>query len=306
MSDVAAQFLEASVRSAMPLAIAALGEMIVERSGIINIGLEGAIIAGAFGALVGAGVGGVGAGFAVAVGAGLLTTLLFALFVLALRSDQIITGTAITLFALGLTGWLYRTLFGASGAALSIPTAGPLAIPGLAALPIVGRALFAQPAVTYLVYALVPLLAWGLARTHAGLALRAVGENPAAAEAAGVSVRRVRFVALLAGGALGGLSGGALVLAQAGTFAEQMSAGRGFIAIAIVALGRWSPGGVALAALLFGAGSALQYLFQAMSWDLPYQAFLALPYLLTLVALAGARGKGRAPAALAAREFERA
>jgi simple sugar transport system permease protein len=179
-------------------------------------------------------------------------------------------------------------------------------IPGLAGLPLVGRALFAQPAVTYLVYALVPLLAWGLARTHAGLALRAVGENPAAAEAAGVPVRRVRFVALLLGGALGGLSGGALVLAQAGTFAEQMSAGRGFIAIAIVALGRWSPGGVALAALLFGAGSALQYLFQAMSWDLPYQAFLALPYLLTLAALAGARGTARAPAALAAREFERA
>jgi simple sugar transport system permease protein len=135
-------------------------------------------------------------------------------------------------------------------------------------------------------------------RTHAGLALRAVGENPAAAHAAGVSAKRVRVAAILAGGVLGGLGGGTLVLAQTGTFAEGMSAGRGFIAIAIVALGRWHPVGVGLAALVFGTASAVQYLFQSMGWNVPYQLFLALPYALTLLALGGLAGRAAAPAAL--------
>jgi simple sugar transport system permease protein len=152
--------------------------------------------------------------------------------------------------------------------------------------------------VTYFVYLLAPALAWWLGHTHAGLALRAIGERPDAAEAAGVRVSRMRVLAVLAGGALGGLAGGTLVLAQAGTFAENMSAGRGFIAIAIVVLGRWRPLGVALGALLFGAASALQFAFQAMGWNVPYQVFLVVPYLLTLAALAGAVGRARAPAAL--------
>jgi simple sugar transport system permease protein len=137
-----------------------------------------------------------------------------------------------------------------------------------------------------------------LYRTGAGLSLRAVGERPAAAIAAGVSPMRQQLLAVLFGGALGGLAGGSLVLAQVGTFAEGMSAGRGFIAIAIVALGRWHPAGVALAALLFGGANALQFVFQAMGWDLPYQIFLALPYVVTLFALAGAVGRQAAPAAL--------
>jgi simple sugar transport system permease protein len=165
----------------------------------------------------------------------------------------------------------------------------------------VGRAIFAQPVTTYAVYVGVPALWWWLYRTHGGLALRAVGENPAAAIAAGVAPARTQYLALLTGGVLGGLAGGTLVLAQVGTFAEGMSAGRGFIAIAVVALGRWHPVGVALAALLFGAASALQFLFQAMGWTVPYQLFLALPYLATLLALAGAAGRSAAPAALGRR-----
>jgi ABC-type uncharacterized transport system permease subunit len=294
-------FLESAIRTATPLAIAALGEAVVERAGVINIGLEGAIIAGAFGALVGAGVAGTGGGFAAAALAGVAVAALFALFAVALRADQIITGTAITLFAMGLTGTLYRTLYGDTGAALSTPTSAPHALPGLSALPVVGPALFTQPPITYALYLAVPLVWWWMARTHAGLALRAVGERPAAAVAAGIRPRRVQLAAVLFGGALGGLSGGTLVLAQAGTFAEGMSAGRGFIAIAVVVLGRWHPVGVALAALLFGAASALQYLFQAMGWALPYQLFLALPYVLTLLVLAGAAGRSMAPAALGSR-----
>jgi simple sugar transport system permease protein len=135
-------------------------------------------------------------------------------------------------------------------------------------------------------------------RTHAGLALRAIGEDPEAAAAAGVPVRSVRFLAVLFGGVMGGVAGGMLVLTQAGTFVEGMSAGRGFVAIAIVVLGRWEPLGVAIAALVFGAASALQYLFQATGIALPYQLFLAFPYLLTLAALAGVAGRVTAPAAL--------
>jgi len=298
-------FLESTVRTATPLALAALGESVVERSGVINIGLEGAILAGAFGALVGAGTGSVAAGFAAAAAAGAATAAVFALFAVGLRADQIITGTAVTLLAAGLTGALYRGLYGAGGAALTIPTTGAWPVPGLAALPVVGGALFAQPVPTYALYALIPALWWWMYRTHAGLALRAVGENPQAASVAGLRPRRIRALAVLFGGVMGGLSGGTLVLAQAGTFAEGMSAGRGFIAIAIVVLGRWRPLGVALAALLFGAASALQFLFQAMGWAVPYQLFLALPYVLTLLVLAGGartlratRAAHSAPAAL--------
>lgn len=298
MSDIIAPFLAATVRTAVPLALAATGELLVERAGLINIGLEGAVLAGAFGALLGASAGGVAAGFGAALGAGVLVAAIFALCVILLRTDQIIAGTALTLLSVGATGTLYRTLFGSTGAALGIPTSAPMSIPWLSAIPVVGAALFSQPPVTYVAYLLPLLLAWWLSRTHAGLALRAVGERPEAAEAAGIRVDRIRTAAILAGGALGGLAGGTLVLAQAGTFAEGMSAGRGYIAIAIVVLGRWTPIGVAGGAMLFGAASALQFAFQAMGWKAPYQLFLVAPYVLTLGALAGAVGRARAPAAL--------
>lgn len=299
MSSPATAFLEATVRTATPLALAALGEVVVERGGILNIGLEGVVLAGAFGALVGATNGGIIGGYAAAIGSGVALALLFALFAVAFRADQIITGTAITLLALGLTGTLYRALYGAAGAALSIPTSRRVAIPWLSSLPEVGLGFFYQPIVTYVVYALVPAISWWMFRTHGGLALRAIGEAPSAAAAAGIRVARVRWRAIAFGGATGGLAGGTLVLAQAGTFAEGMSAGRGFIAIAIVVVGRWKPVGVALAALLFGAASALQFLLQALGLALPYQLFLGLPYVLTLAVLAGVAGRVRAPAALA-------
>lgn len=296
--EVIAPFLAATVRTATPLALAALGEALVERVGIINIGLEGAILAGAFGALVGATAGGLAIGYVAAIGGGLLISAVFAACVVALRTDQIITGTAITLLSVGATGTLYAAMYGSSGAALTLPTSAPVPIPGLSSIPVVGAAFFAQPPVTYAVYVLAPFLAWWLMHTHAGLALRAIGEQPSAAAAAGIRVDRLRVLAVLTGGALGGLAGGTLVLAQAGTFAENMSSGRGFIAIAIVVLGRWRPMGVALAALLFGAASALQFAFQAMAWNAPYQLFLVMPYLLTLAALTGVAGRARAPAAL--------
>jgi ABC-type uncharacterized transport system permease subunit len=294
-------FLESGVRFATPLAYAALGELVAERAGVINIGLEGAIISGAFGALVFAGSGGVALGFAGGALAGVLIAAVFAMFVVTLRTDQIIAGTAMSMLGLGLTGTLYRTMYGTSGASLHTPTIAPEAVPGLSAIPILGPALFNQPVITYALYAIVPALAWWFYRSAAGLALRAVGEHPEAARAAGISPDRVQWAAILFGGAMGGIAGATLVLAQVGTFAEGMSAGRGFIAIAIVVLGRWTPFGVAGAALVFGTASALQTLAQTTGWAMPYQLPLAFPYILTLVLLASTRARSAAPAALGQR-----
>lgn len=301
VEGVASAFTQAMIRTATPLFLAASGELLIERAGLINIGLEGVILSGAFGALVGAThwAGEPVVGYAIAALAGVLVMLIFATATLGMGADQIITGTALTLLALGVTGTLYRTIYGAAGVILNIRTSARVSIPVLSQIPVIGEALFSQPLVTYFAYCVVPLLWWFLSRTHAGLALRAIGESPVAAIAAGVPVQRFQFIACLVAGALGGIAGGVLVLAQAGTFVEAMSAGRGFIAIAIVVLGRWHPLGVALAALLFAATTSLQYLAQAMGLDVPYQLILALPYVLTLGALAGIGGRARPPARLA-------
>lgn len=296
--DLTTALLEATVRAATPLALAALGEVLIERSGVINIGLEGSVLAGAFGAAVMGQALGADAGILGGAIAGALIGALFAVFAVSLRINQVIAGTAMTLLALGLTGSLSRTLFGQRGIALTLPTLSATEIPGLRSLPIVGGALFAQPYVVYL--ALLGTLAmhlW-LGRTHAGLALRAVGESRFAAIAAGIDPDRVRWFAILVGCALAGISGAVLVLAQSGTFVEGMSAGRGYIAIAIVALGRWRPLRVLLGACLFGASMALQFTAQALDWRLPYQLFLAAPYLVTLAVLVVSARGSVPPAAL--------
>jgi simple sugar transport system permease protein len=271
---------------------------VAERAGVINLGMEGSIIAGCLGGAAAAALWGSGAGYVGAGLAGVLLAAIFALFVVRIGSDQIIAGTAITVLGLGVTGTLFHAAPTLVGAGTTLPTTGPVAIPVLSTLPIIGRALFTQPLPTYALYVLVPLLAWWLQRTHAGLALRAVGESPEAAAAAGVASGRVRTAAIAFSGLMGGLCGGTLVLAQVGSFNENMSAGRGFIAIAIVVLGRWTPWGTAGAALVFGGAFALQYLAQSLGLTWPYQVFLAMPYLLTLLLLATLRGRARSPAHL--------
>lgn len=297
--ELAAGFLAAAVRVATPLLLAAIGETVAERAGVINLGIEGMMLAGALAAALGASAVGPWTGVAAGAGAGLLLAALFAAVVVGARGDQIITGTAVTIGAVGLTGMIYRRAYGTGGAGLDLPTLAPISIPGLGHLPVLGPGLFAQPAPTYLAYVALPIVWWALFRTRAGLALRATGESEAMARAAGVRTARVRVLATLIGGGFAGLAGATLVLAQVGTFAEKMTAGRGFIAIAIVVLGRWHPAGVGLAALLFGAATALQFLFQTLGWDVPYQLFLMLPYGLTLLALAGLVGRVRPPAGLA-------
>lgn len=293
-------FGAATVRVATPLALAALGETISERGGVLNLGIEGSMLAGALGAAIGAIEGGPLAGVALGAASGMVASLVLALAAVVGRADQIISGTAVTLGAIGLTGMIAQQAFGTAGAALSVPTLPPVAIPGLAGIPIIGPVLFEQSLLSYLTAVLAAVVAWLLFRTRFGLELRASGEAPASAAASGVRVTLVRSLGVVIGGALAGLGGASLVLAQVGTFTERMTAGRGFIAIAIVVLGRWHPLGAVLAALLFGAATALQFLFQASGTTIvPYQVLLALPYLLALAVLATAVGRSRAPAALA-------
>jgi simple sugar transport system permease protein len=299
---VTSDVLAAAVGIATPLALAATGETVAERSGVVNLGVEGAMLFGALGGAIGATLGGPATGLALGVAAGILVAALFAAVAIGAGADQIITGTAVTLASVGLTGTIYRQYYGPGGVGLSIPTLSPLPIPGLAGLPLIGGALFNQPVTTYLMALATPLTWWLLFRTRAGLGLRAAGEDAVAARAAGIPVRLTRMVAVLVGGAFAGAAGATLVLSQVGTFTERMTAGRGFVAIAIVVLGRWNPVGAVLAALLFGLATAMQFAFQAAGLKVPYQLFLMLPYLLTLLALAGVVGRVKAPGELGKNE----
>ena len=291
-------FLAAAVRVATPLLIAALGETVTERAGVINLGLEGAMLAGALTSALAAVAGGPWQGLALAVVAGALVSALLGAVVVFAGANQIIAGTAVTLASVGLTGAVHRAWVAGGTAAPVVPTLAPVPIPLLAELPLAGSALFTQPVPTYVGLVLVPVLWWALFRTRGGLALRATGESAPMARAAGARIRLIRMVATVFGGALAGLAGASLVLGQVGSFAERMTAGRGYLAIAIVVLGRWHPAGVALAALVFGAATALQFVFQSLGLDVPYQLFLVLPYVLTLLALAGAVGRAQPPADL--------
>ncbi|MDA1081937.1 MAG: ABC transporter permease [Gemmatimonadetes bacterium] len=291
-------FLEAVVRGATPLAFAALGELVAERSGVINLGLEGAIVCGALASLVATVAFGPSAGLLAGGSAGLCIGLIFAFFVLVLRAQQIIVGAAVSILGLGLSATVHRALTGGGASAIHVATLPELRIPFLADIPIIGPALFSQSLPTYILYALFPLVAYALYRTIGGVVLRAAGEHPPAVIAAGHSPAKVQFMALCVCGFLAGVGGATLVVAQTGTFSDGMSAGRGFIAVAVVALGRWRPVGVLLGVLLFGSASALQFLAQSLGWNVPYNIVLAAPYVLTLLAMAALRGSGSAPAAL--------
>lgn len=298
-SALAAALLDSTVTMSVPLLLAALGEVVAERSGILNIGVEGILLAGAFAAMAVCHLtGSPWLGVVGAWGIGLLLAGLFGSVTIYGNTNQVVAGVALNLMAAGLTGVLYRAMFGVTGTALSVAALPKVAIPGLSALPIVGPALFSETALGYLTFCSVFAVWYGLYRTIPGLKLRMVGENPRAAAAQGVDVRVTQLVATLIGGWFAATAGAFLVVAYTRTFVEGMSAGRGFIALGIVIFGRWNPLGAAAASLVFGFATALQFHAQAQNSVVPYQALLALPYLLTLAVLASAKARTRAPAAL--------
>jgi len=297
--DLAAALALAAVAMAVPLMYAALGELIAEKAGVVNIGLEGLLLIGAFTAFaVAHTTGSNSAAVAATLTVGAAVGVAFAVLVVSRNANQIVVGTALNLFAVGVTATAYRALFGVTGTVLVVESSARLALPGLSDIPLIGPALFRQTPLGYACFALVPACAFLLRRTRVGLQLRMVGENPRAAAIQGIAVDKIRILALAACGAIASAGGAFLALDYTHTFVEGMSSGRGFIALAIVILGRRHASGILAASLLFGLATALQFHFQALDFDIPFQFFLVLPYVATLLLLALSAGDTNAPAGL--------
>ena len=277
----------AAVRIASPLIFATLGELICEKAGVLNLGIEGIMTVGAFaGWLVVYFGADLWVGVAVAALAGALFGLLLGFLVVPLGLSQHVTGIGLTLLATSLTYYTYRLVFPEVTSPPKIEPFAPVAIPGLSDIPIVGEALFQQTPLTYLAFIAVAFVAYVLYRTPAGLAVRSVGENPAAAEAQGINVTWVRLSAVACGSALMGIGGAFLTLSAFNSFFFDMINGRGWICIALVVFGSWRPGKALLGAVLFAAFDAYQLRLQQLAGAfLPYQLFLMLPYVLSILAL---------------------
>lgn len=291
-------FLAAAVRMAVPLAYAGLGEVISEKAGIINIGMEGVMLSGAFFSFVGAFYSGnMAVGFLCGMAGGVLVSTIHSILCIKLAQNQSVSGIAINIFVLGVTSFLYK-LMSSGQSYQQIEPLTRIRIPVLADIPVIGTALFHQDLLTYVIYILIVAVTFFYKKTSLGLSFAAVGENQRAADAAGIPVHLYQYLAMLANGLLGGLGGACLVLVQVGNFSENMTSGRGYIALAAVILGRYMPGGMMGAALLFGGANALQIRLQALGVPLPSQALSMLPYVITLVALLGSVGRGNAPESL--------
>lgn len=287
--------LAAMLRIATPILWAGLGETLTERAGVLNLGIEGIMLIGAILGFVAAYLSGsLWVGLLAAMLLGMLAGLLMGLLAVTLGLNQHVSGLGVTLLCSGLALFTFRVLFKGTASAPKIETFPQLSFPSLGVV----APVFEQYGLTYLAFALVPIVWWLLHRTTFGLWIRAVGENPEAADTAGVNVARVRYIALALGGALMGAGGAFLSLAQLGSATFGMVAGRGWVAIALVILGNWQPGKVLLGALLFGFVEALQLRLRAVGVQVPYQFLLALPYLVTIAALALAGRNAAYPGAL--------
>jgi general nucleoside transport system permease protein len=290
--------LAAMLRYATPLLFAALGGLFSERSGVINIGLEGMLLMGAFWGLWGAvETGSWVIGLVIGMLSGIALALLHALFSVTFRADQIVSGFAMNFLALGITGFFFVSIYGTEGTPDNVPRAPDVTIPLLEDIPFIGDVIGRMSILIWLGL-LTVLLTWIVVfRTPMGLRLRSVGENPLAAQTAGVSPVRVRYVAVAISGMLAAIGGAYLSIGFVGSFGENMTAGRGYIALAVLICGRWMPTGALVFACLFGFFSALAQRLPVFS-ESAATLFQALPYLITLIAVAGVVGKSIPPAAV--------
>jgi simple sugar transport system permease protein len=286
----------AMLRYATPLLLAALGGIISERSGVINIGLEGMMLMGAYFGIWGADVFGSWViGCLVAMLAGALMALVHAVFSIHLRANQVVSGTGVNFLALGITGYFFIAHYGSNGTPSNISQVPNVKLPLIQHVGFFGPAIGNTNLLTWIALALVPLLTVFLFRTRWGLRLRAVGEKPRAADTVGLPVQRTRYFAVVASGVLAALGGAYLSVAFVGSFNQNMTEGRGFIALAAVIFGKWRPAGALIATLLFGFASALADRLPTFS-QTEGTLFQTLPYLLTLIAVAGVIGRSRGPA----------
>jgi simple sugar transport system permease protein len=284
-------WLSASLRLAGPVLLAALGETFAEQSGVLNVGIEGTILLGALASFLFTYYTGklwLSVLFAVLVG--VTANIFLAWMYVSVRASQVVAGLVFNVLALGVVSTVYRKALGNSAVPESIAMFQPVHIRWIGDLPIIGPVFFGQSVLFYLTIGLAFVAHFVLFRTNFGLALRASGENPAAADSAGISVRRMRYSGTLISGAAAGMAGAYLVLAQLGVFRESIVSGQGFIALGIVIFGRWHPLKATVAALVFGACDALQLSLQIFGTHVPPQLLLALPYIVTILAISGLFG----------------
>lgn len=290
--------LAGAIRMSMPILLPALGEIFTQRSGILNLGLEGIMLMGALAGFAGTFFSqNLWVGLLAAVITGILFSLIMGFLSITVKANQVIAGTAITILGTGLSTFLFREMFGIQKLPPQIESFPPLEIPLLSHIPFLGPVLFNHNAMIYLTLILVLFTAFVLEKTPFGLQVRAVGENPRAADSKGINVALVRYLCVMIGGAFAGLGGAFLSIGFMNTFIDGMVAGRGFIAVAVVIFARWNPYRALGAALLFGGASALQMRLQAIGVPIPHQFLLALPYVLTILVLLSVSKKAEFPAA---------
>lgn len=297
--ELVTSLLASTVEFSTPILLAALGEVLTERSGVMNLGIEGIMLIGAFcgfwGALT---TGNPWFGILIALIAGALVGVLKAFFSITLKANQVIAGLAIWILGIGLSTYLSRTVLGITPGTIMIPGLEKAPIPLLSNIPFIGKIFFNHNVLVYLTLLLVPILHFILFKTTIGLKIRAVGENPRVADTLGVNVFLIRYLCTIIGAALMGVAGSYLTLGRLFTWVEEVTAGRGWLALAIVFFSKRYPFKALLGAWLFGAAYALQYHLQAMNIGIPYQFLLMLPYIVTIITLLGIIGREEAPAAL--------
>ncbi|KAA5607591.1 ABC transporter permease [Roseospira marina] len=279
--DAIVALLVATIRAATPLALAAVGELVTEKSGVLNLGVEGMMLVGAVAAFATAvATGSLALALLAAIIAGMLVALLFAVMTLSLMSNQVATGLALTIFGIGLSAFVGKDFIG-----IPIESLESVYVPWLSDLPLVGPVLFSQDPLVYASVALTFAVSWFLYRTRPGLVVRAVGENHSAAHAIGYPVIGIRYLCVLFGGAMSGLAGAYLSLAYTPMWVENMTAGRGWIALALVVFATWKPGRVLLGAYLFGGVTIIQLHAQGLGVEVSSHILSMLPYLATIVVL---------------------
>jgi ABC-type uncharacterized transport system permease subunit len=295
---MAPEFIRAALIAATPLLLAALGGLMSELSGVLNMALESMMLIGAFvGYAVSDYLGNPWFGLFAAALAGMLVGLIHAIFTINLRSNQVVSAVALNLFAVAVTALSFRILY-VKKAFVSAPGFNDLDIPLLSDLPYIGTALFQHNIIIYLALLFIPVMWFIIYKTSWGLTLRSVGEHPMASSTVGINVNRVRYIAVLLSGIIVGISGSALVSASGiNAFQENLSAGRGFIAFSAIVFGRYNPISIFLGTILFGLGDAFQIRLQTYGVEVPYQLLLMLPYLITLMALVAFMRNARGPAA---------
>ena len=291
-------FLAAAVRRAMPLMYGGLGETIAEKSGILNIGMEGVMLAGSFFSFAGAWYSkSLIVGLLCGILGGMAVSLLHGFLSITLSQNQSVSGLALNMLMLGVTSFLFKLMSDGQNYQ-QIETFNNLPIPGLSKIPLIGEAFFSCDILTYALYVLLILTWLFYKKTNLGLSFMAIGEHPQAAESAGIPVNKYRWIVMVVNGILGGIGGAYLILVQLGVFTENMISGRGYIALATVILGRYTPFGMFGAALLFGGANALQIRLQTIGVSISPFLLAILPYALTLIAMLSAIGKNTEPEAL--------